>query len=258
MNICIENEIQDIILKYQDSFSKTQSDMDICTKQIVNSLDSECIKLGEIMIFLFYNLKIEINKDIIYHIIFDLILIKNVIHFYFSLPPFSICTKNIKSKFNEGIHYLSLFSLTSKISINILSNLNLGLKKFKLKNKIENFIFDYISNSLNLIDDKDNNFDLEELLTFKNNETERNKVLNRLFVKKNILFYSFIFQLFYLLTGEIDNDILDKYGDVGECIGDLIINENTDLTILKTKIDSLELKNIDSLYYFLKDKILKL
>jgi hypothetical protein len=258
MNTCIENELNDIILKYQNSFSKTQSDMDICIKQIVSSLDIECINLGKIMLYLFDSMKIEIDKDIIYHLIFNLLLMNNIIYFYFSLPPFSICNKTKQSLFSNSVYYLSLVSLTSKISVNILNNLNQGLKKCKFKSAIETFFLDYISNSLNLIDDTCNNSDLEKLLTLNSNESERNKVLTNLFKKKIILFYPFIFQFFFLLTGERNNDLLDKYSNIGKYIGETIINRNTDLDILKKKIDLLNSEKSGDLFLFIKDKILKL
>jgi len=44
------------------------------------------------------------------------------------------------------------------------------------------------------------------------------------------------------LNGELNNKIIDSYGDVGEYIGKAITNKKVDLKVLQNKIDLLKLK----------------
>ena len=60
------------------------------------------------------------------------------------------------------------------------------------------------------------------------------------------------------MTDKIDNDILEKYKDIGGYIGKTKVTKNTDLNILKNKIDLLNSPKSNNLFLFIKDKILKL
>ena len=208
------------------------------------------------MVFLISIMEIDIDKNIMYQLIYNLMILKNIMYFYFALPPFSVNINFCYSRFDNGVNYLSLVTTISKISTNILNILKNGFQNLKFRNDVENFIINYISNSLNLVNDNDQ--EITTLLNLKTKNEEHEKILLEIFRKKKILFYRFIFHLFILLNGELNNKIIDSYGDFGEYIGKAITYKKVDLKVLYHNIDLLNLKKKEHLYIFIKDKILKL
>jgi len=112
MDINIENETLNLITKYQEiCYIQKKGDLDICVKQIFYNLHPDCCKIGNLMVFLISIMEIDIDKNIIYQLIYNLMVLKNIMYFYFALPPFSVNIKFCYSSFNNGVNYLSLFTM---------------------------------------------------------------------------------------------------------------------------------------------------